>query len=246
VRFPRSDLISILPDNQRELDRYSLKVSVGLTGRAGNTESADLTAYALLQREDHISKVALESTSSLGTVNQERTSQNWNGRLQLDLAVSKRVFFTPAYVAGQHNYFQNIDLRALAGSGGGIKAVDTRDVTSQFGVLAGYQYSSFLQVTPPEESARNDLVVGVSASVDWDVLSDVDFELSWRTFFVPTHMGQTYHNGRAALSIDITDFIDLDVAATFNRIEEPTANSDGTIPDSNDLTTTVGIGFELE
>lgn len=243
--FPRKSLLSIVANSDREIDRWSMKLSLAATGRAGNTESIDLNNYLLVRRQDRLTRGTIESTTNLGNVNGQRTVQNWIGTIKGDLFFHRYFYLTPVFASGQHNYFQNLSFRGALGAGAGAHAIDMSWLTVDFDLLGGYQYTENLSVPAATEKAFDDALVGLGTSIEWDITGDLDLDVQWRSYLVVTEMGRTYHNGIARFSMEITDIFDFDLSAALTRIEEPAADEDGNVPGSNDWTFTAGIGLEL-
>jgi hypothetical protein len=243
--FPRSELLSIVAIQNRELDRWSLKFSLAATARAGNSNTVDLNNYAFLRRQDKLTRAKLESTTNLGNVAGARTVQNWNGVLQGDVFFHRVFYATPIYAAGQHNYFQNLAFRGVLGGGVGAHAVDKSWLSVDFEALGAYQYTEALSVTAPDALTADDAVIGLGTSIEWDITGDIDLDLDWKTSLVVTQMSRTYHNGSARFSLEVTDILDFDLTAALYRIEEPPQDDTGATPLSDDWTFTAGLGIEL-
>jgi hypothetical protein len=243
--FPRSRLLSIVATSSREIDRWSLKLTLAATARAGNSDTVDFNNFLQIRRQDRLTRGTLESTANLGNVNGQRTVQNWNGTVKEDVFFHRYFYFTPVFGSGQHNYFQNLRFRGALGGGGGVHAVDKSWLSVDFDALFAYQYTEYMSALPMQTLSFDDAVVGLGTSIEWDITDDIDLDLDWRSFLVVTEMGRTYHNGSARFSLEITDIFDFDLTGALYRIEEPVADENGVVPVSNDWTFTAGIGIEL-
>ena len=62
---------------------------------------------------------------------------------------------------------------------------------------------------------------------------------------VITDLGLTSHHLLSTLSFDIWGPLDLDVSFTWDRVEQPVARDDGSVPESDDYRLSVGIGIDF-
>ncbi len=53
------------------------------------------------------------------------------------------------------------------------------------------------------------------------------------------------HHMVTALETELTDWLDLDVSFVWDRIQDPQANADGTVPKQNDYYFILGLGIEF-
>jgi hypothetical protein len=62
---------------------------------------------------------------------------------------------------------------------------------------------------------------------------------------VATDTDKTNHHAESIISFDIWGPLEFEVAAIFDRIEEPVPDSDGEQPKSNDLRLTAGLALDF-
>src|SRR6266516_3969987 len=58
--YPRADLIAITPTGNRELDKWTGKISAGVSFRSGNTREADINTHASLERRTPDTRLSLD------------------------------------------------------------------------------------------------------------------------------------------------------------------------------------------
>ena len=88
-------------------------------------------------------------------------------------------------------------------------------------------------------------MIGVSV---WEVdfTSDIEFKFDYNSQVGVPETKNTYHHANGTLSIDILgDFLDLDIATTWDRTENPQPDAEGNVPKRDDLRISFGLGMEF-
>ena len=80
---------------------------------------------------------------------------------------------------------------------------------------------------------------------DTELTKKIDFNASYVFYIVNEKSGKYTHNVRAALEIELTRRLDLDLSFVWDRIQDPKPKDDGQVPDRDDFYFFFGIGFEL-
>ena len=78
-----------------------------------------------------------------------------------------------------------------------------------------------------------------------DPTADLEWDTTYQVSLVVTDLGQTSHHLLSVLSFDVWGPLDFDTTFVWDRIEDPAANEDGTIPESDDLRVTIGLGIDF-
>jgi hypothetical protein len=176
------------------------------------------------------------------------------GTANVDLFLWDRVYLVPMLVQLLYDEFQNYALRATPAVGVGIHIFDkTRkrrnhsngfewDVQSGL----GYQFLRLLSAASTVSNPQNDGFVMVRTYWKLDFLNDdVGLTIDWQSNLVYTGFGNTNHTGKAKVTTEITDVVDMQISFLFLRTREPLPRADGTIPKQNDYQVVVGLGINI-
>jgi putative salt-induced outer membrane protein YdiY len=247
--FPRSELESIIEGGEREREWWWMKLRFGLTYNRGNTDQLTYDINFNTRREDRMTLLDLGYNATFGKTNGVQNVNRNLGELDFKVFLSSRWFVTPLFGQLLNDRFQNIRLRATPAAGAGVHIIDAPKVKWDFQTGFGYQYLKYKQDTAGVENPQQDAFIPLYTYADFDITGDVDLTLSWLTNLVVTGIGRTNHTGKADLSIELTDVIDLDLAFLYLRTEEPAPlpPSDPPSPpiEKNDYQLVVGISLEL-
>ena len=100
-------------------------------------------------------------------------------------------------------------------------------------------------IQPGEPSSENDVAATFSTTIEYDPISNVDWDTSYQLQLIATDLDKTNHHLESVVSIEVWGPLDLDVTAIWDRIERPPLDANGDRPRSNDLRLTVGISLDL-
>lgn len=243
--FQRSDLLSVLEGSPRELNYWSLKSTLGLIARSGNSEQADVSAFLRLRREATRSRFDVEYTGNIGSVQKEQNVNNHLLVTNFNVFVSRRLFLTPAAVEMYTDKFQNIDYRATAGAGVGYYLYRRSKFDWFLQVKGAYQVAQYISVQPGEDRRKENGAIIPALSIDWDITSDVEFELDYNSQIGLPDTKNTFHYLFAVLSIDFLGYLDLDTSLQWYHNESPVADAEGNVPKRDDVRISIGLGVDI-
>ncbi|MDG1984165.1 MAG: DUF481 domain-containing protein, partial [Planctomycetota bacterium] len=73
--------------------------------------------------------------------------------------------------------------------------------------------------------------------------SDVEMSAKYDITVPMPELEEYNHNLVTTLSIDLTGDLDLDLSITWDRLNAPQANSNGSVPQKDDFRMTIGLGW---
>jgi putative salt-induced outer membrane protein YdiY len=245
--FPRSELESIIEGGEREREWWWMKLRFGLTYNRGNTDQLTYDVNFNTRREDRMTLLDLGYNATFGKTDGVQNVNRNLGELDFKVFLSSRWFVTPLFGQLLNDRFQNIRLRATPAAGAGVHIIDVPKVKWDFQTGFGYQYLKYKEDTAGVGNPQQDAFVPLYTYADFDITGDIDLTLSWLTNLVVTSIGRTNHTGKADLSIELTDVLDLDLAFLYLRTEQPAPPADPADPpiEKNDYQLVVGISLEL-
>lgn len=244
--FSRRELLSIIEGSPSEINYWSAKASIGVTARAGNTDQADVNTIVKIKREATKSRLNLGYQGNFGEVGGERTIDNHRASADFSFFVSRRFFLTPAWVDSYFDEFQNIDYRTAIGAGGGYYLYRQSEVDWSVSLGAGYRFTRFVSVEAGEDLDEDTGSIIPVTQLDWDITGDIEVDLTVVSQVAIPDPKLSTHHATLLLTIDFfRDIFELSSSLTWDRVESPKANEDGTVPERDDLRLTFGFAVDL-
>jgi hypothetical protein len=105
-----------------------------------------------------------------------------------------------------------------------------------------YQHTWFDSVTPgtAPDSGAAALVFG--SHFEWEITRRIDLIVDYRGQYTRSDIGRGAHHGSVTLELDMTKRFELDVSLFWDHTQNPTTDSAGDVPESNDFRLVVGVG----
>ncbi len=243
--YPRADLIAITPTGNRELDKWTGKVSAGVSFRSGNTRETDVNAHAMLQRRTPTTRLSLDYLGNFGEVNSVQTEQNHRFIGQFDYFLSRRLYTRLPDVEYFRDPLQNIEHRLTLGGGVGYDFIKTPRTEWNVTLGPAWQRNWFHSVQPGEDSSAQSLALVLSTRFDIELTQRLDFIVEYRGQLTRKETGNNTHHAVTTLEFEIHKRLKLDLSFVWDRITSPKAESDGATPTPDDfrLITSLGIDF---
>jgi len=243
--FRRRELVRIVSGDQSERNWWSGELSIGLIARAGNTDSTDLTGQFDMTREAAITRFSVHYNGAISTQGAVETANNHRANLAFDIYVSRRFFVTVPSVTWYQDRFQNIDEQITPGLGLGYDLIKRKKIDWEVGLGAAYQYTKFISVSAGGDNEARDAAATFSTSLELELTKDLDWDTGYDLSLVVTDLGLTSHHLLSNFSFDVWGPLDLEISFTWDRVEQPTARDDGSVPKSDDYRMSVGLGIEF-
>jgi len=245
VEFDRAVLVSMIAGGLKESDFWSGEVSLGITARKGNSDQADLSAYAEIKRETALTRGLVSYRGSWSTAEGSKTASNHRATGQFDYYLTRRLYLVSPAVEIFRDTFQNTALRASVGLGLGYDLLKRSWITWDAGGLAVFQQTQFDTAPAGDPTTASDAAMSLNTSVELDPTRRVEWDTTYKIAIVVTDLEKTNHNLTSVVSVEIWGPLDLDVTAVWDRISKPAEAADGTRPSSDDLRLTVGLAIDF-
>ena len=151
----------------------------------------------------------------------------------------------PAFAEYYSDPFQNIERRVTVGTGLGYQVIDTPK--TDWSIYAGpaYQRTRFAQVPAGESRTDETWAFTGGTSFETDITSRIGFIYDYRFQFTSPESGKYNHHMLGTLELDVTESLDFDVSLVWDRIEEPRANADGSVPEQDDYRLIFSVGYDF-
>lgn len=243
--FDRSQLLAITPSAARESNLWSMRASVGLGLRSGNTDQTDITGRMSLNREGKNTRIRVEYNGVYGSLDNEKNTNNHRARSTLAYFLTRDLFLTPADFEVFSDEFQNISYRLTPTVGVGYFFVRRPALEWQARFGGGYQHTRTDSVVPGDSKTSDNGAITFDTTFDADLNSRVDLILKYQLQLIVPETEKTNHHSEVTFEIELTSAIDLDVNFVWDRIEDPEKEADGSTPDTDDLRISVGLAIEF-
>lgn len=245
VTYDRSELLGITPASDREISKWSGKVSAGLTVRSGNTEQVDYNAQARLQRRTPATRFSFDYIGNISETDGLESANNHRANSEFDVWLSRRLFLVVPGVEYYRDPFQNLEHRLTAGVGAGYDLIDRPKL--EWNITAGpaYQRTYYVSVQPGEDDVKDTAALTFGTHFDWDVTSRVEFIFDYRGVLTSRDAGETTHHTVGTFSIEVTKRLDLDLSLVWDRVTNPKPDATGVEPKPDDFRLIVGLGLDF-
>ena len=243
--IPRDQLQSLTPGGSRERNYWSGKLTLGLTVRAGNTESVDYNAQAHLQRRTPATRFSFDYIGNVSSVDGVESANNSRVNTEFDLWLSRRFYLVLPSAEYYQDPFQNIAQRVTLGAGLGYDLIYRPNVEWNLTTGPAYQKAWFESAQPGEPTEKGSGALTFGSRFNWDITRRIELILEYRGQYTSREVGETTHHAVGTLSLELTKRFDLDVSLTWDRITNPKVGSNGVQPQPDDLCLIVGLGIDF-
>ncbi len=254
TNYRLNELVSIASSSANEWDLWDGYANVGFNIRSGNTEQLDYTVTAGIQRRSSSSRFKTDYTAnfSQSVIDDEfgepvdvKTADSQRLTSIFDWFFSQKIFFRAADVEYFSDEFLNIDARISYGVGLGYQIIDTSKTSWEVTLGPSYQTSRFNNVQEGEDDEEDSAVISVGTNFEYEITSDIDYDLSYQIQFVNEASGDKIHQFQTGLEIEFAGDFDLDLTFYVDRTEKPKKDEFGVIPEQNDYRFVVSLGYDF-
>ena len=244
--FPRGRLLLISDVRSGVFSQWMGKLSIGFTGRSGNSEQSDFNAQAQLRRQSTKGRLELKYTGNFGSVNGVENVNNTNAGWRWELEVSLRLYVVPGAIDYSSDRYQNIDHKYLFGSGFGVALINARKTEWRVGFAAGSLTTEYRSVEEGTERVTRSGVIAPFTTIETDITSDIDLTIEYKLQIGVGENSEVFHHGTGTFSVDaFDDIVSIDFSVTWDRAENPTTDQSGVALKKDDIQTSIGVGIEF-
>jgi hypothetical protein len=245
LEFDRSRLVSIAHGETKEIGNWSAKISISLDVRGGNSDQTNYSTSANARRRTSGSRFSIDylgifnKTEGVETANSQRISSYY------DIFKTRKFYWRPVFGEYFRDPFSNIENSITVGTGVGYHIIDTSKTKWDITPGLAYQHTQNVSVEAGQDSSNSTPALVVGTEYDTELTERIDFNGKYRFNIVNQESGKYTHHVKAALEIELTSSLDLDLAFIWDRIQDPKPKDDGRVPEQDDFYFFFGIGFEL-
>lgn len=242
--YDRSDLINIVSGKGRGIQLWSAKISIGLNFTRGNTDEDDLSTSVDVRRRTSATRFVLNylgnysRTSGVDTVNNNRLNAYF------DIFKTRKYFWRPVFGEYFRDPFQNIDGRNTVGTGIGYHIINTAKTEWDATAGVAYQGTEFTSVEAGQDLNISTPVLAISSLYETGLTRKIDFSFNYSFNIVNKESGSYTHHLITTLETELTSWLDFDISFVWDRVKNPTASADGTVPEPDDYRLTFSLGVD--
>ena len=242
--FDRSKLIAIVSGGDKELDFWSAKINLGLNLSGGNTEQVDYAAIMDIRRRTAATRFVINFLGNFSRTRGIDTVDNDRLNAYFDVFRTRSLYWRALFGEYFRDPFQNIEYRYTIGSGVGYHIIDTPKTEWDVTVGLAYQETQFDSVEAGEDPVASTPALAVGTLYETELSKTVDWDINYSFNLVNEQSGQYSHHFITTLETELTSWLDFDVSFVWDRIEKPTANADGTVPEPDDYKLIFSLGVD--
>ena len=243
--YARSELLGIAPTGAKERDKWSGKVSAGLSLRSGNTREVTYNAHVTLNRRTPSTLLTLDYLGNFGKINDVETENNQRIQTRFDYYFSRRLFARVPDYEYYHDPLQNLAHRHTLGASVGYDLIKTRRVEWNVTVGPAFQRNDFTSVAPGDSPTRDSFALVVGSRLDIELSKRLDWILEYRGQFSGRKTGNNMHHAVSTLEFDIHKRLKLDVSFIWDRVASPQTEAGGATPQQDDFRLITGLGIDF-
>ena len=250
--YDRKDLISFAPAGKRKRDLWSIKFTLSVDIKQGNTNKLDYMARANIKRRASTTQFLLDYIGNItktGNVIDKNdddvveTINNHRVTASYDYFKTRRFFYTPLFGELYRNPFTNTDLRSSLGAGLGYTVIDNGRTELSIAGGPAYIKTDFVSVAPGEEISVSTLAAVVRTNYEVEILKAVDFIAKYNIGYGNKESGGYTHHIILTLETEITGSLDVDISFVWDNTTYQTEDASGHTPVPNDYRATFGISY---
>lgn len=246
--YNRSQLISFAPGGKNGLDLWSIKATLSIDLKQGNTDQVDYTSKINIKRRASLTRFLLDYIGNISKTNGGdgslvETVNNHRLTSSFDYYKTRYFFYTPIFVEFFRDPFTNIELKTTLGAGAGYTLIDDGRTELSFSGGPAYMKTDFISVAAGEDDSESTPAAVLRTNYDIELTSALDFIAKYNIQVGNNASGGYTHHIILTLESEITGALDIDTSFIWDRTSHPTEALDGTRPQENDYRLTFGISY---
>jgi putative salt-induced outer membrane protein YdiY len=243
--FNRADVISIAQGVPKERNYWSGKFTLGLNISQGNSDRQDLNLALNAKRRTADSRFLTDYLGFYSKSDQVKTDDNHRLRSTYDIFRTRRFFWRPLLGEVFRDPFQNISYQLTVGAGAGYQLIDTSKTEWSIAAGPAFKYTKFETVEAGENDSESTPALWAGTNYDRELNSKMDLILGYNTIIGNQDSGGYTHHAIATLETELLSWLDFDTSFIWDHVQNPTRDSDGTVPDKNDYRFVIGLGMDF-
>jgi len=242
--FNRADVISVVHGKPQESNYWSAKFSLGLNISEGNSDRQDLNLMLNVKRRTADSRFITDYLGYYSESGGIKTDDNHRLGSTYDIFRTRKFFWRPLLAEYFRDPFQNIDYQLTVGAGAGYQLIDTSKTEWSIAAGPALKYTKFETVEAGESDSESTPALWAGTDYNRELTSKMDLILGYSTVIGNQDSGGYTHHAIATLETELLSWLDFDTSLIWDHIQNPTRNSDGSLPEKDDYRFVIGLGLD--
>ena len=242
--FNRADVVSVVHGKPKESNYWSAKFSLGLNLSEGNSTKRDTNLMLNVKRRTSDSRYITDYLGYYSESEGIRTDDNHRLGSTYDIFRTRRSFWRPLLAEFFRDPFQNIDYQLTVGAGAGYQLIDTSKTEWSIAAGPAFKYTKFETVEQGESGSESTPALWAGTDYNRELTSKMDLILGYNTVIGNQDSGGYTHHAIATLETELLSWLDFDTSFIWDHIQNPTRNSDGSLPEKDDYRFVIGLGLD--
>ena len=242
--FNRADVVSVVHGKPKESNYWSAKFSLGLNLSEGNSTKRDTNLMLNVKRRTSDSRYITDYLGYYSESEGIRTDDNHRLGSTYDIFRTRRFFWRPLLAEFFRDPFQNIDYQLTVGAGAGYQLIDTSKTEWSIAAGPAFKYTKFETVEQGESGSESTPALWAGTDYNRELTSKMDLILGYNTVIGNQDSGGYTHHAIATLETELLSWLDFDTSFIWDHIQNPTRNSDGSLPEKDDYRFVIGLGLD--
>lgn len=243
--FHKSQIVSAAEVNNDWNGNWKSEVTLNLGFKSGNTDQTDFGTIINLKRKVAKSQFSLNYIANFSKTNAQKTIDNQRLNMDYKIYQSTKFFWKPLFGEYYKDKFSNIKHSYNIGTGLGYELYDTNRLEIDISGGPGYKETVYDSHEVGENASNSTPMVSVTTDLEYEINSDLDFDLIYTFEILNKENGQYTHHILSKLKHDFYKDFDLAVTFIWDKIENPTKREDGSTPEKDNYQLLLGVGYEF-
>lgn len=243
--FERSQLLSIAPEESKEINNWSGRLSLGFTLMNGNTDQEQYSAIANVTRRTSATRFVTDYLGTYTKTNDVETINNQRLTSYFDVFRTKKYFLRPIFGDYYMDPFKNVGQQVTIGPGIGYHIIDTSGTEWDVSGGPAYRWTRFDSVENGQNQDESTLALMAGTHFNAELTKIVTFDFLFNFVIVNERSGTYTHHLVAAFENELTSWLSLDISFVWDKIQDPQPKADGTLPEQNDYYMIFGLGIDF-
>ncbi len=243
--FTFFEVLTIASEKQSGIDIWDIKVDLGVSLSAGNSDQVEWNARLNAKRKTVDSRLLLDFFAVRSKTNDIETENNGSLSATYDIFYTEKVFFRPLLLTVNKDPFKNIESEYTLGAGAGYYFINTPKIEWDISVGPSYRKTNFVNVFEEAEKSETSFGWFLESYYEIEVTKDVDFEASYSLNYGKKDNGGMRHELFLTVEYEIIEDVDLDLSFIWDRTSDPQADEFNIVPEKDDFRTFITLGIEL-
>ena len=245
LAFARPRLVAITDPVEREIDKWSGDLVLGVNIRSGNTDLVESSLLIHAERRTLTSRVTLDYIGNINETERVEVANNHRFNGAYDMLSTRRLFWRP--LSGQYyrDKFQNIAHQATLETGLGMNVFDNARSELEIAGGIGVNFLRNSSVVAGQDATTTSPALSFTVDYERELTAWMDYLFSFQARVVDEQSGTYQQHFLTTLSTDLIGNLDLNVSFVWDRIQNPQRREDGSLPEQDDFRLILGLGIEF-